>query len=113
MAMKHEFEAQVLSIYIGEDDKWHTGLLYPAVVERLKEQGIAGVTVLHGMEGFGAHAKLHTMRFEVLFQGLPILIEAVDTPEKIAAVLPILDEMINEGLVTVFDVHAIRYNGNR
>ena len=108
--MRHQVQAQVLTIYVGEDDKWRGGLLYPALVERLKGAGLAGVTVLHGMEGFGANGRLHTARFEVMFSGLPIVIEAVDVPERIQAALPLLDEMIGEGLATVHDVMAIRYN---
>lgn len=107
--MKHQFSAQVLTIYVGEGDQWRGGPLYAAVVERLKEAGIAGVTVLHGIEGYGAHRRVHTQRIEVLFQGLPVVIEAVDTPEHIAAALPLLDGMITEGLVTLHDVTAIRY----
>lgn len=107
--MKEEFAAQVLRVYVSEDDTWHGGRLYAAVVERLKEAGIAGVTVLHGIEGYGAKGRLHTERIEVLFQGLPIVIEAVDAPERIEAALPRLDEMLAEALVTVHDVQAIRY----
>lgn len=107
--MKQQFSAQVLTIYVGEGDQWHGGPLYAAVVEKLKEAGIAGVTVLHGIEGYGAHRRTHTQRIEVLFQDLPLVIEAVDTPEHIATVLPLLDGMIAEGLVTLHDVQAFRY----
>ena len=96
--MRERIQAQVLTIYCGEDDKWHTGLLYPAIVERLKEAGIAGITVLHGIEGFGTHDRVHTARIELLFSGLPVVIQAVDIPERIAAALPILDEMIDDGI---------------
>jgi PII-like signaling protein len=75
----------------------------------LKNNGIAGVTVLQGVEGFGAHHKLHTARFEVLFQGLPIVIESIDEKANIEKVLPLLDKMIEEGLVTVQDLQAIKY----
>jgi PII-like signaling protein len=101
--------AQVLTIYVGDDDKWQGGLLYPALVERLKDAGIAGVTVLHGVEGFGAHAKLHTARLEVFFSGLPVVIEAVDTPQHIEAGLAVVEGMVQEGLVTIGDVRAVRY----
>lgn len=108
--MKHQVHAQVLTIYIGEDDKWGTGLLYPAIVERLLELGVAGVTVIHGSEGFGSHHKLHTARFESLFQALPMVIEAVDIPDRIALILSALDEMVAEGLITIQEVEAIRYS---
>lgn len=107
--MRHEFAAQVARVYIGEDDKWKSGLLYPAIVSRFREIGIDGVTVFGGAEGYGAHEKLHTARLEALFQGLPIVIEAVDSPEKIAQALTALDEMVAEGLVTVQNIRAIRY----
>lgn len=107
--MKEEFAAEALTIYVGSEDKWQSGLLYPAIVERLKAAGIAGVTVLHGIEGYGVHARVHTERIEVLFSGLPIVIEAVDTPERIQAVLPQMDELVTEGLITVHEVRAFRY----
>ncbi len=108
--MRQQSPAQILTIFCGEDDKWHSGLLYPALVERLKEAGVAGVTVLHGVEGFGVHGRLHTARFEALFQGLPVMVQAVDTPERIQAVLPLLEEMIEQGLATVQDVTAICFH---
>ena len=74
-----------------------------------KDAGLAGVTVLPGIEGYGTHRRVHTERIEVLFQGLPVVIQAVDTPDKVAAALPLLDEMLTEALVTVQDVQAIRY----
>lgn len=108
--MRLESKAQILTIYVGEQDTWHGKPLYAALVTRIKEAGIAGVTVLRGVEGYGAHHKIHTARIEALFQGLPILIEAVDVEERIEAVLPIIDEMISEGLVTIADVKAITYS---
>jgi len=108
--MRREIEAQVLSVFVGEDHVWGTGLLYPAIVDRFKEIGLSGVTVLHGIEGFGPHHKLHTTRFEVLFTSLPVVIEAVDTKEKIAEAVALLDTMVTEGLVTTHDVLAIRYS---
>ncbi len=107
--MRRQSKAQVLTVYVGEQDTWHGKPLYAAIVTRLKEAGIAGVTVLRGVEGYGAHHKIHTARIEVLFQGLPILIEAVDLEERIQAALPLLDDMLTEGLVTVTDVTAITY----
>lgn len=107
--MKQTTKAQMLRVYMGEQDHSHGGLLYPAVVARLRELGVAGVTVLHGVEGYGAHGKLHTARFENLFTDLPIVVEAVDIPERIALAAAALDELIAEGLVTISDVTAIRY----
>lgn len=99
----------MLRVYIGEDDRWRGGLLYPAIVSKLKEAGIAGVTVLRGIEGFGSHARLHTARIDALFQGLPVVVEAVDIPERITTALALLDEMLVEALVTVQDIRAVRY----
>jgi hypothetical protein len=98
-----------MRVYVGEQDQFHGGSLYAAVVSKLRELDIAGVTVVHGTEGFGAHRQLHTARFENLFQGLPMLIEAVDIPDRISVAIAAMDEMIEEGLVTVQDVTAIRY----
>ena len=108
--MRTQVQAKVLRIYVGEQDHQGGGPLYAVIVERLKECGIAGVSVLKGVEGYGAHGKLHTARIEVLFQGLPVIIEAVDVPERIDIALPMLDELLVEALVTVHDVTAIRYN---
>ena len=107
--MRQVYPAQMLTLYVGAEDHWHGGPLYAALVDRLKSAGLAGVTVLHGIEGYGTHGRVHTERIEVLFQGLPLVIQAVDTPDKIAAVLPLLDSMLTEALVTVQDVQAIRY----
>jgi PII-like signaling protein len=108
--MKQQTSAQVLNIYIGESDHYKGGPLYAAIVTHLKERGIAGVTVFHGVEGFGSSGKLHTARFEVLFQGLPIVVQAVDTAEHISQALEVLDELLTEALVTIHDVQAIRYS---
>jgi hypothetical protein len=107
--MRHQIEAQVLRIYVGEQDHYGTGLLYAEIVSNLKKLNISGVTVFHGVEGFGAHKLLHTMRFEDLFVGLPVVIEAIDIPDRIEAAAAAMNEMIVEGLVTVQDVTAIRY----
>ena len=107
--MRTESKAQVLKIYIGEQDTWQGKPLYAALVSRMREAGIAGVTVVRGVEGYGAHHEIHTARFEVMCQGLPMIIEAVDVEERIAAVLPLIDEMVTEGLMTIRDVTAITY----
>lgn len=108
--MKQQFQAQMLTIYVGENDQFRGGPLYAALVSHLREAGIGGVTVLHGIEGYGASGKVHTERIEVLFEGLPLVVQAVDTPERIAAALSLLDGMLTGGLVTVHDVQAIRFS---
>lgn len=107
--MKEMFDAQSLRVYVGAQDMWHGRPLYAALVERLKETGISGVTVLHGVEGFGAHGRLHTERLEVLFGNLPMVVEAIDTPERIGAALAVVSDMVGEGLATVQDVRAVRF----
>jgi PII-like signaling protein len=111
--MRIDGQGLLVRIYIGESDK-HDGMpLYEAIVQRLRELGLAGTTVLRGIEGFGAHARLHTTRLLRLSEDLPILIEVVDSEEKIRAVLPELNEMVGEGLITLEKVEVIAYRGKR
>ncbi len=109
--MKLEGEGQLLRIFVGESDHWHGKPLYEAIVHLFREAGLAGATVIRGVEGFGASSRLHTTRFLQLSQDLPLVIEAVDTEERIASVLPRLDEMVTEGMVTLERVHVITYRG--
>ncbi len=110
--MKLEGEGQLLRIYIGEQDKWHHQPLYEAIVLKARELGMAGATVLRGPMGFGAHSHLHTAKILRLSEDLPVLIEMVDKEEKINAFLPVLEEMMSDGLVTLEKVRVIRYQGN-
>jgi hypothetical protein len=107
--MKIEGRGQLLRIFIGESDSWHGRPLYEAIVHRLHEEGLAGATVVRGIEGFGAHSRVHSARILRLSEDLPLVIEVVDREERIQAVLPILDEMIGEGLVTLEDVEIVTY----
>lgn len=107
--MKIEGRALLVRIYIGESDQWHGMPLYQAIVERLRERGLAGATVLRGIEGFGAKAHLHTTRLLRLSEDLPVLIETVDQEDRIRAVLPELDEMVGDGLVTLERVEVLAY----
>src|SRR6266851_2891586 len=101
---------QVLTrIFVGESDKWHHQPLSVALLERLRKEGFAGATVLHGVAGFGAHSVLHTSHILRLSQDLPVLIEIVDTEEHVQRLLPILDEMVHEGMVTMEKVRVLRY----
>ena len=109
--MKLEGEGQLLRIYIGESDTWHGKPLYQAIVQRLREEGLAGATVLRAIEGFGATSHLHTTRILRLSEDLPLLIEVVDTAEKVQAALPMLEEMVGEGLMTLERVQVIAYRG--
>jgi len=107
--VKLEGRGKLLRIYVGESDTWHGKPLYQAIVERVREEGLAGATVLRGIEGFGRTSRLHTARILLLSEELPILIEIVDTEERITNILPVLDEMIGEGLVTLEAVEILVY----
>jgi PII-like signaling protein len=102
-------EAELLRIFVGESDHWQGRPLYEMIVEEARRRGMAGATVTRGLMGFGAHSRLHTAKILRLSEDLPIVIEIVDTPDKIADFLPQLDEMIPEGLVTLEKVHVITY----
>jgi hypothetical protein len=107
--MKLEGTGLLLRIYLGESDRAGSRPLYQAIVERMRERGLAGATVLRGIEGFGARQHLHTTRILGLSEDLPILVEAVDTEEKIRAILPEMDEMVGDGLITLERVEVIAY----
>lgn len=102
-------DGTLLRIFIGENDK-HEGLpLYEWIVRKAREQGLAGATVLRGLEGFGAHSRLHTAKILRLSTELPIVVEIVDTEEKIQAFLPAVDDAIGEGLATLEKVEVRFY----
>ena len=111
--MKLEGEGKLLRIFIGESDRWQGQPLFEAIVRKVREAGGAGATVLRGIEGFGAHSRIHTARILRLSEDLPIVIEVVDTAEKIDALLPALDAMIEDGLVTIETVQVLRYRSGR
>jgi len=111
--MRIEGEGKLVRIFIGESDTWHGKPLYQAIVERVRAEGLAGATVVRGIEGFGADSRIHTSRILRLSEDLPIVIEIVDTPARIDSVLPLLDEMVAEGMVTVERVQIIAYRGSR
>ena len=111
--MKLEGRGKLLRIYVGESDTWQGKPLYQAIVERARAEGIAGATVIRGIEGFGRTSRLHTARILRLSEDLPTLIEIVDTDERIASILPSLDEMIGEGLVTLEAVEIVAYRSAR
>jgi PII-like signaling protein len=102
-------EAQLLRIFIGESDKHHGRPLYEIIVEEARKRGMAGATVLRGTLGFGKNSRIHTAKILRLSEDLPMVVEVVDTPERIAAFLPDLDSMIGDGLVTLEKVNVIVY----
>ena len=109
--MKIEGDGLLLRIFVGESDTWHGKPLYEEIVRLVRERGLAGATVLRGIEGFGAHSRLHTARILRLSEDLPVVIEIVDEAERVNGVLPLLDEMIGEGLITLERVHVVAYRG--
>lgn len=109
--MRLPTEGKLLRIFVGEADRWHGKPLYQAIVEEARSRGLAGATVLKGFVSFGAHSRLHTATILRLSTDLPVVIEIVDTLEKIEAFLPTVDEMVQEGLVTLERVEVIVYRG--
>jgi PII-like signaling protein len=110
--VKLEGEGKLLRLFIGESDTWHGKPLYQAIVERVRRDGLAGATVVRGIEGFGADSRLHTSRILRLSEDLPVVIEIVDTPEQIDRVVPILDEMVGEGMLTLERVQIVSYRSS-
>ena len=105
-----EGEQLLVRVFIGESDRWHHQPLSVALVERLRKAGFAGATVFHGVAGFGAKSVLHSTHLLRLSEDLPVVLEIVEEEAKVnAELLPILDEMVDEGLVTVEKVRVLRY----
>lgn len=107
--MKIPEDGYLLRIFIGESDKWHGKPLYEAIVTKAREIHMAGATVLRGPMGFGAKSHLHTSKILRLSEDLPLVIEIVDAKEKIDELMPFIDEMVQEGLVTLERVQVIKY----
>ena len=106
---KFEGERTLMRIHIGESDKWHGKLLYQAIVELLRKEGFSGVTVLRGVAGYGGSSVYHTDKILRLSQDLPIILEIVETTERIEQILPRLDAMVEGGLITLEKVRVILY----
>jgi PII-like signaling protein len=107
--MKIPEEGCLLRIFIGEADRWHGKPAHEAIVLKAKEAGLAGATVLRGVIGFGAHSRLHTYKILRLSEDLPIVIEIVDAQEKIDAFIPQIDEIVQEGMITMESIRVIKY----
>jgi len=102
-------EAELLRIFIGESDRHQGKPLHEAIVLEARRRGMAGATVLRGIMGFGADSRMHTAKILRLSEDLPIVVEIVDKPERIAAFLPDLDGMIQEGMITLERMRVIAY----
>lgn len=101
----------LLRLFLGESDRWHGLPLYEAIVLKARELHLAGATVLRGPMGFGAKSRLHTAKILRLSEDLPIIIEIVDSKERLDAFMPLLDEMLQDCLVTLEPVQIIKYRG--
>jgi uncharacterized protein len=106
-------QGQLLRIFIGESDHYHGKPLYEWIVLKAREAGLAGATVLRGIEGFGAASRIHTAKILRLSEDLPLIIEIVDTSEKIEAFLPQIDMAITEGLATIENVNIRLYRSGK
>jgi PII-like signaling protein len=102
-------EGYLLRVFVGESDRHGPHPLYEAIVLKAREEGLAGATVLRGLMGFGKHSILHTAKILRLSEDLPMIIEIVDSLEKVEKFLPLLDEIITDGLVTLEKVRVIHY----
>jgi len=107
--MKIPQDGYLLRVFLGESDRWHGKPLYEAIVLKARELHLAGATVIRGPMGFGAHSRLHTTKVLQLSEDLPIIVEIVDAKEKIDELMPHVDEMVQEGLVTLEPVQVIKY----
>ena len=111
--MKIPTDGYLLRIFIGESDRWQGKPLYEAIVLKARELHLAGATVLRGPMGFGANSRLHTAKILRLSEDLPMVVEIVDSKEKIDLLMPFIDEAVKEGLVTLERVQVIQYRASQ
>ncbi|ADU51761.1 protein of unknown function DUF190 [Thermaerobacter marianensis DSM 12885] len=111
--MRIQAPARRLTVYVGESDSWQGKPLYHAIVLKARELGLAGATVYRGIEGFGANSRVHTARVLELSSDLPVIVEIIDHVDRLQALLPFLDEAVQEGLVVLEDVEIVTYRRNR
>lgn len=107
--MRLQGKAKMLRIHFGQDDEWHGQPLYEAIVMKCRELDIAGATVFRGIEGFGASTIIHKHRLLGRSSDAPVMVSVIDTEDKIKTLLPVLDEMVGEGLIAISEVEVIRY----
>lgn len=108
--LKIEGRARIMRIYIGESDRWNDIPLYKALVEAMRANDIAGVTVYRGILGYGAHRRIHKDKPLHLSHDSSIMLSVIDTDEKLQAFLPRIEQMVQEGLVVLSDVDVIKYS---
>jgi len=107
--MRLEGKAKMLRIHFGEDDQWQGKPLYQAIVEKCREMGLAGATVLRGVEGYGASTLIRRSHLLSFSHDLPVMVSVTDSEENIRRLLPVLDEMVAEGLIAMSNVEMIKY----
>lgn len=110
--LKRQGKAKLMRIFIGENDKWHDKPLHKALIESMRANDIAGVTVYQGILGYGANRRIHKDTALHLSHDRPIMLSVVDTEERLRAFLPVLDDMVQQGLVVFSDVDVIKYTHN-
>ena len=110
--MRTEGQAHLLRIFVNESDRWEGRAVYEAIIRAAREQGLAGATALRAIEGFGAGGRIHSVKVLHLSEDVPIVVEIIDTPERIAAFIPTLDKIVAEGIVTVEKIHTLTYRRN-
>jgi PII-like signaling protein len=108
--MKEQFQARMLRIHFGEGDKWHGKPLHEAIFAKCVEIGMAGATVYRGIEGYGASTRIHHASHWTFSKDAPIMLTIIDKEERIAVLIPHLDEMVEEGLIATSSVEVIRYS---
>ncbi|WP_027946472.1 DUF190 domain-containing protein [Amycolatopsis taiwanensis] len=102
-------QALRLTIFVGADDRWHHKPLHHEIVRRAREAGLAGATVLHGSEGYGRSAMIHTTRLLSLTEDLPLIVIIVDGVDRVRGFLAQLDDLVTEGMVLLDEVEVVRY----
>ena len=110
--MKEQFQARMLRIHFGEDDKWQGKPLHEAILAKCAELGMAGATVYRGIEGFGASTRIHHASHWTFSKDAPIMLTIIDKEDQIAALIPHLDAMVVDGLIAISSVEVIRYSRN-
>ena len=110
---KFEGERTLMRMHIGESDKWHGKPLHEAIVMLLRKEGFSGATVLRGVSGYGGSSVYHTDKLLRLSQDLPIIVEVIETQERIDQLLPCMDEMVEGGLITLEKVRVILYRATK
>lgn len=110
--MKEQYQALMVQIHFGEADKWEGKPLYEAIVAKCTDLGMAGATVYRGIEGFGASSRIHRASLLKFSSDAPIVLTVIDREEQIERLIPQLDEMVQEGLVVMSRVEAIRFAAN-